>query len=216
VTGPIRTRGTRPSWPRIRERLVSRLVRWGVPPNAVTIAGTLGVLVGAVGFAARGQLLEATAIIAVSTVADQLDGALARASGRETRWGALLDSGCDRVADGAIVAALAYHLSSTGQHRAAGAAIVCLVTSYLVPYTRARAELLGVAAAGGLAPRFVRLKILAVGGLAGGLGVPYGLETVLWLLALLSAVTAAQRTVDAYRQLPGPAGHRGRAGPGAG
>jgi CDP-diacylglycerol--glycerol-3-phosphate 3-phosphatidyltransferase len=107
----------------------------------------------------------------------------------------------DRVADGAILASLTYWLFTTGNDRAAVAALLCLIAGQLVPYVRARAEGLGLIGETGVAHRFARLKIICVGALLGGFGVPYGLEIVLWFLAALSTVTVWQRVAFARRQL---------------
>lgn len=187
--------------PRVRTFVARLLVRAGVSPNTVTVAGTIGVLVGAVGFAARGELLIATVIVAISSLCDLLDGEVARIGGRASRFGALLDSTLDRVADGAIFASLTYWLFTTGHDRAAVAALLCLIAGQLVPYVRARAEGLGLIGETGVAHRFVRLRIICVGALLGGFGVPYGLEIVLWFLAALSTVTVWQRLAFAHRQL---------------
>jgi CDP-diacylglycerol--glycerol-3-phosphate 3-phosphatidyltransferase len=176
------------------------LVRAGVTPNAVTVAGTLGVLVGALGFATRGHLIIALVIITLSCLTDMLDGTMARMQGVTNKFGALLDSSMDRVADGAIFGATAYYFASVDDLRACAAALVCLLTGQVVSYVKARAEGLGMTAKVGLIERPERLIIIGVGGLLWGLHVPYGLEVVLWLLAALSIVTIGQRMATVYRQ----------------
>jgi CDP-diacylglycerol--glycerol-3-phosphate 3-phosphatidyltransferase len=185
--------------------LLARLLLWlGLSPNAVTVIGTAGMLVAAVGFAARGELIVATVIGAVSAELDLVDGEMARIGDRATRFGALLDASLDRVADGAIFACLARWLFTTGANRAAIAALLCLMSGYFVSYVAARAEAFGLPRYAGFAHRFVRLRIIAVGGVLGGLGVPHGLEVVLWLLAALSTFTAWQRIDVARRHLAEP------------
>lgn len=189
------------SRPRLRTVVARACLRLGLSPNSVTVIGTIGMLVAAVGFAARGELLVATIIAVVSSFADLVDGEMARIGNKASRFGALLDSVLDRVADGAIFASLAYWLFTEGEQRAAAAALIALIAGNLVPYTRARAEGLGLVGETGIAPRFVRLEIIGVGGLFGAFGWLYGLEAALWLIALLATVTSWQRLTFARRQI---------------
>ncbi len=176
------------------------LLRAGVSPNAVTVAGTVGVLVGALGFATRGHLIIALVIVTLSAFTDMLDGLMSRMRPRPGRFGALLDSVMDRVADGAVFGSVAYWLGT--QHRPAGlaAALLCLVLGQVIPYVKARAESLGRNASVGLAERTERLILIGVGGLLAGLGLTYALDVALWVLAALSVVTIGQRMHAAYRQ----------------
>ena len=102
---------------RVLDPVARTALRAGVTPNAVTVVGTIGVLVGAVGFGARGYMLIAVVIVALCALTDLVDGAMARARGQVGQFGALLDSTMDRVADGAIFGSLAYWFATTGQHR---------------------------------------------------------------------------------------------------
>jgi CDP-diacylglycerol---glycerol-3-phosphate 3-phosphatidyltransferase len=199
ATPGVTKRSRRP----VRSAAARLLLRLGLSPNAVTVAGTVGVVVAAVGFAARGRLLEATIIGAVSVFFDLVDGEMARTAGRETRFGALLDPVCDRIADGALFGSVAYWLLTTGQQRAGVAALLCVVLGSTVSFVRAKAEALGLIGETGIAHRFVRLRLAGIGGALGVLGVPYGVEAVLWLIAVLSAVTVYQRVRFAHRQITG-------------
>ena len=185
---------------RIMDPLARALLRAGVTPDVVTVVGMLGVVVAAVALATRGHLVAATLVITVCALLDVLDGVMARLSGRSSRFGALLDSTGDRVADAAVFGALAYWLAVTGRHWTGVAALLALVLGMLVSYVKARAEGLGLTANVGIAERFERLVIIGLGGLAYGFGVPYALEAALWLLVALSAVTVVQRMVHVYRQ----------------
>lgn len=176
------------------------LTRVGVTPDAVTIAGTVGVVAGSVIFAARGQLIAATVVITVCALVDVLDGAMARARGYGTRYGALLDSSMDRVADGAIFGSLAWWLATTGQDTTAAVALVCLAGGQIVSYVKARAEGLGFSCDVGIAERMERLILVGVGGLLTGFGLDWGLAAVLWLLAALTLVTIVQRLLHVRRQ----------------
>ena len=191
---------TKSGFSRLLDPLARALLRAGVTPDMVTVAGTLGAVAGAVVFATRGWLVIATFVITACALLDVLDGAMARARGRSTRFGALLDSTMDRVADGAIFGCLAYWLGVTGQHAPLAAALLCLVLGQLVSYVKARAEGLGLSADVGIAERFERLVIIGLGGLGYGFGVPHALPVALWLLVGLSLITVVQRIGHVYRQ----------------
>lgn len=186
---------------RLLRRLAARLLlRFGVTPNQVTVTGTIGLIVAAVAFAARGRFLEATIIGVPSAYLDLVDGAMARLARCETRFGAVLDAVCDRIADGALFGSIAYWLLATGQRWAGVAALVCLVMSGTVSFARAKAEGVGLGGETGIAHRFTRLKLAGVAGVLGALGVPYGIAAMLWLIAGLSALTVYQRLRFAYVQ----------------
>jgi CDP-diacylglycerol--glycerol-3-phosphate 3-phosphatidyltransferase len=185
---------------RVFDPIARALLRARVSPDAVTIAGTVGVLIGALGFGARGQLVIGTVIVTLSTFTDMIDGSMARQSGRTGKFGAFLDSTMDRVADGAVFGAVAWWLATQGRHSGLAAALICLVTGQIVSYAKARAEGLGMTANVGVAERFERLALVGLGGLAEGFGLRYGLDVALWLLAVLSVVTIGQRILTVYRQ----------------
>lgn len=183
------------------EPVARGLLRLGVSPNTVTVAGTVGVLVGALGFVARGHLLVGALVIGFFVVTDMLDGAMARLGAGSTRFGAFLDSSMDRVADGAIFGAVAFWLATQQDRWGMVAALLCLVAGQVVSYVKARAEGLGMTCDVGLVERPERLIMIGVGGLiTGGFGVPWGLTAVLWMLAALSVVTVGQRVHHVYRQ----------------
>ncbi|MBO4163874.1 phosphatidylinositol phosphate synthase [Micromonospora antibiotica] len=185
---------------RVVEPVARGLLRAGVSPNAVTVAGTVGVLVGALGFGARGQLVAGALIVTFFALTDMLDGTMARMSGGSTRFGAFLDSSMDRVSDSAVFGAVAYWLATEGNHSGVAAALICLAAGGLVSYVKARAEGLGMSGNVGVAERTERLLIVGVGGLLTGLGVGPALEISLWLLAAVSIFTVGQRVAHVYRQ----------------
>ncbi|WP_328348543.1 phosphatidylinositol phosphate synthase [Micromonospora sp. NBC_00421] len=185
---------------RVVEPVARGLLRAGVSPNAVTVTGTVGVLVGALGFGARGQLVAGALIVTFFALTDMLDGTMARMSGGSTRFGAFLDSSMDRVADSAVFGAVAYWLATEGDHSGVAAALICLAVGGLVSYVKARAEGLGMTGNVGVAERTERLLIVGVGGLLTGLGVGPALEISLWLLAAVSIFTVGQRVAHVYRQ----------------
>ncbi len=195
------------------DRVTGPIARWlvarGVAPDAVTVIGTLGTVAAAVWFLPRGELFTATVVITFFVLLDLVDGAMARARGRSTPFGAVLDSTGDRLADGALFAALTWWALGAGEQRLVGvAALVCLVAGQLVSYVKARAEGAGLSADGGLVERAERLIIALVGTGLEGLGVPYALAVALWLLAAASLWTFGQRVVQVRRsaaaQEPGP------------
>ncbi len=190
--------------------LARGLVRLGVSPDAVTVAGTVGTVAAALWFLPRGELVVGALVIAVVVLADSVDGMMARllaARGvrRSGTWGAFLDSTLDRVADGAIFVGLALWFArpgGTGLDRAGlVAALACLVLGSVVSYARARAEGLGMSASGGIAERADRITVVLVAVFADGLGLPrVVLVVVLALLALASGVTVVQRMAHVHRQ----------------
>jgi CDP-diacylglycerol---glycerol-3-phosphate 3-phosphatidyltransferase len=189
---------------RVLDPVAAALLRLGVTPNAVTVVGTLGVLVGALGWATRGHLFTALVIITVSCFTDMIDGSMARQRGITNKFGALLDSSMDRIADGAIFGAVAYWYATQHQPRVVAAALLCLLTGQVVSYVKARAEGLGFTCNVGIIERAERLIGIGVGGLLWTFHVPYGLEIVMWLLGALSIVTIGQRIGTVYRQAYAP------------
>src|SRR5258705_959021 len=181
------------------------LTRAGISPDAVTIAGTAGVVAASVGLLARGWLIPATVVITFCALFDVLDGSMARARGSATRYGALLDSTMDRIADGAVFGALVWWFFSSGQRVLAVVALVCLVGGQVVSYVKARAEGLGFTCNVGLAERMERLVLAGVGGLLTGFGVSWALGAALWLLLVLTLITIVQRLVHVRRQETGAA-----------
>lgn len=184
-------------------RVVDPVARWllrlGVSPDAVTMIGAAGVVVGALGFGARGQLLVGVLIVAGFALVDALDGAMARARGYGTRFGAFLDSSLDRVADAAIFGAVAYWYATLGEQPTLAAALVCLAAAQVISYVKARAQSIGIDCDVGFAERTERLALVGVGALATGLGVGWALPVALWVLAAASLFTVAQRIIYVYR-----------------
>jgi len=185
---------------RVTERLGLLLVRIGITPDAVTVAGTVGSVAAALVFLPRGQLFFGTLGVTVFVLFDLVDGAMARAKGKGTPFGAVLDSTCDRIADGALFAALTWWALGIGQARVLGvAALICLVAGQLISYIKARAEGAGLRVVGGLVERAERLILALVGTGLAGLGVPYALDVALWVLAAASVWTVGQRLAEARR-----------------
>jgi CDP-diacylglycerol---glycerol-3-phosphate 3-phosphatidyltransferase len=182
------------------EPIARALLRVGVTPNTVTVAGTAGVLVGAIGFAARGQLLIALVIVVVFALTDFLDGTMARMKGGSTRFGAFLDSSMDRVADAGIFGSVAYYLATQDDRWGMVAALLCLGVGQIVSYVKARAEGLGMTCNVGIAERPERLLSVGVGGLLTIIGLEWALPAALWILAGLSVITVGQRIAHVHKQ----------------
>ncbi|MGH3451898.1 MAG: phosphatidylinositol phosphate synthase [Haloechinothrix sp.] len=190
----------RASVSRVVDPIGAALVRWGLTPNAMTVIGTVGAIVGALVFFPRGMLLAGTFAVWGFAMLDMLDGAMARATGKGTPFGALLDSTCDRLTDGAVFAAIAWWCFVIDDNRtAAAAALLCLVLAQVISYIKARAEASGLKADGGLIERPERLIIALAGTGLQGFGIAHMVEISLWLLAALSVLTLVQRTLCATR-----------------
>jgi len=190
----------RASVSRVTDPIGAVLVRAGLTPNVMTVFGTVGAIACALVFFPNGMLLTGTFTVWGFAMLDLLDGAMARARGHGTPFGAVLDATCDRLADGALLAAIAWWCFLVeGNYRAAAAALVCLVLAQVISYVKARAEASGLTADGGLVERAERLIIALVGTGLEGLGVPYAVEFSLWLLAILSVITLFQRIAAVAR-----------------
>jgi CDP-diacylglycerol---glycerol-3-phosphate 3-phosphatidyltransferase len=178
------------------------LLRLNVSPDAVTVIGTLGVVVAALWFFPQGELLVGVLVITAFVFSDLLDGTMARISGKTSSWGAFLDSTLDRMGDSAIFGGLLLYFAFEVESELLTAlALYTLVTGWLTSYTRARAESLGHEAKIGLAARADRLvAVLAAAGFSDLFDVPVLLEAVLWLLAAASTVTVVQRILTVRRQ----------------
>jgi len=177
------------------------LVALGIGPNAVTVAGTLGVVVSAFVFWPAGRLELGAWLIFAFAMFDSLDGTVARLSGKSTLWGSFLDSTLDRVADASIFGALAVYFHLQGDSLGLVLAVAVVGAGALVPYARARAESVGVVADNGIAERGDRLALgIFATWSTQALGVPVVvLHVVLALLLAASLVTTVQRGARVHR-----------------
>jgi CDP-diacylglycerol--glycerol-3-phosphate 3-phosphatidyltransferase len=190
----------RASVSRVTDPIGAWLVKIGLTPNAMTVIGTVGAVAGSIWFFPRGELLTGTFVVWGFAMLDLLDGAMARAKGNGTKFGAVLDSSCDRIADGTLGAAVAWYCLAVAQNMMLGvAALICLVSGQVISYVKARAEASGLHADVGIVERAERLIITLVGTGLVGLGVPYALHVALWGLAVLSVVTVFQRLVAVWQ-----------------
>jgi len=183
----------------LADPLTRRLARAGVTPDGITYAG-LALSGAAAGFLVAGMPRTAAVAWLLGSALDMLDGALARHTGAVNRAGAFLDSSLDRISEGLLLSAAAYHFAVLGQAPAAAASAYALLMSLMVSYTRARAEALGVECKGGVATRVERVILLGAGLLFNVLAAVVG------LLAVLATITTVQRLVHGRSALSGRAG----------
>jgi phosphatidylglycerophosphate synthase len=175
-------------------RALPFLLRLRVHPNALTLAGSAVSLVAAVDFAA-GDLRRGAALAALGGLFDLVDGVVARAQGRATRFGAFLDSTLDRLVDVALLFALALHYAGNGERGWAWVAGAALAGSALTSYAKARAERWLPEFTGGWLERAERIVLLIAGGLLGVM------KLALAIVAIGSVATAVQRIIIARRKL---------------
>jgi CDP-diacylglycerol---glycerol-3-phosphate 3-phosphatidyltransferase len=187
----------------LASRSVTGLARTRVTPNALTVSGVSLCLAAAVlvPFENRDTLLFywlGAGIFVLGSILDILDGALARAGGKSSVFGAFLDSTTDRVGEGAMLAAIALVFARNGNDTAVVFTIVGVAGSFLVPYVRAKAEALGLRGDVGLGSRAERVVVIT----AGLVLAPWGLlPWAIYLLAATSWLTVVQRVLHVRKQL---------------
>ncbi len=199
-------------WTHLFSPIAHFLLRHGVSPDAVTLVGTIGVCVGALGFFPRGQIWLGVVVVTAFVFSDLIDGYMARSSGRSSSWGAFLDSTLDRIGDAAIFGGFVLYFANSGDDMVMMVvSLYALVMGSVTSYARAKAESLGMQAKGGIAERADRLvAVLVVAFFADVFNAIILLDIVLWLLAVASTVTVVQRMVLVRRQALGlsqPAPH---------
>ena len=188
---------------RLASSSMTGLARTRVTPNALTAAGVaLCVLAAAlILLESRGELLFfwlGASVFVVGSILDILDGALARRSGRGTPFGAFLDSTTDRVSEGFVLGAIALVFSRDGDEWALAFAIASIAGSFLVSYTRARAEAIGLRGDVGIGSRAERVVVIT----AGLVLAPWGLLSwAIYVLAATAWFTVAQRVWSVRQQL---------------
>jgi CDP-diacylglycerol--glycerol-3-phosphate 3-phosphatidyltransferase len=186
-------------------RSVTSLARTRVTPNALTATGVSLCLAAAVlvPFESRNAILfywVGAVVFVVGSVLDILDGALARAGGKSTPFGAFLDSTTDRVGEGAMLAAIGLVFARAGNNTAVVFTVTAVAGSFLVPYVRAKAEALGLRGDVGLGSRAERVVVITAGLVFAPWG---GLQWAIYLLAATSWLTVLQRVLHVRKQLFG-------------
>ena len=192
------------------------MARMGVHPNALTLSGLI--LSGIAGLVySTGSFFWAAWLVVLAGTCDVLDGYLAKKTGKASRFGAFLDSTLDRFGEAFIFMGLGWYYSQMPLSMADGGGdpsifpiplVVCfvffaMVGSFMVSYTRARAEGLGIDCKGGWMQRPERIILLVIGSLLGSFPVAgrFLMELALLVLAVLSNFTALQRIVYVKKQL---------------
>lgn len=177
--------------------------RLGMTPNQLTLFGLL-LQAGVAGMIALGYLPLAGVLLIFSAIFDSFDGALARLTGQTSRFGAFFDATVDRYAEALVLFGLLIYFS--GQPASRGEVLliyVAVVGSLLVSYTRAKAESLDIPCSEGILTRAERVALLVIGLILAGwqpiAALPPVLTLVLWLLAILSNVTAVQRILAVHK-----------------
>ena len=187
----------------LASRSIMGLARTRVTPNMLTAAGVTLCAVGAVlvYFEYRHELLFfwlGAFVFVVGSLLDILDGALARAGGKTTPFGSFLDSTLDRVGEGAMLGAIALIFSRHGNEVALAATVAAIAGSFLVSYTRAKAEGLGLRGDVGLGSRAERVVVITAGLVLAPWGV---LQWAIYLLTATAWLTVVQRILFVRKQL---------------
>lgn len=197
---------TRAAYTKLSRPLARGALRIGLTPDSVTVIGTTASVVGALTLFPTGHLWYGALVVWFFVLADMLDGAMARERGYGTRLGAVLDATCDRIGDGAVFCGLLWWIAFEMHDKPlAIATLICLVTSQVISYIKARAEASGLNADGGFIERPERLIIVLVGAGFSDLPIhplPLALPIAMWLLAVASVITLGQR-VASVRRSPG-------------
>jgi phosphatidylinositol phosphate synthase len=201
TTLPVRLDRIKSGYTDGARQLASRSVRFlsesRVTPNQLTALGFSLNLVAAV-LVYQEAYLAAAVVFLVGSIIDILDGALARSREQATVFGAFIDSTTDRISEGAVLCAATLVFARHGDTWPVAAVFVALVASFLVSYTRARAEALGLDGKAGLMGRAERVVLLAAILATAPWGtLPYGIA----LLAVTASATVAQRIFSVHRQL---------------
>lgn len=197
---------SRATFARVTTPVARVLLRAGLTADVVTIVGTAGAVLAALTLFPIGQLFAGTLVVWFFVHFDMLDGAMARLRGGGSAFGAVLDATCDRISDGAVFCGLAWWVAfGLDDAPLLVATLICLVTSQVISYIKARAEASGLRGDGGYIERPERLIIVLVGAGLSDLPVfpvPWALHVAMWLLALASLITCVQR-LHTVRTSPG-------------
>jgi len=170
------------------------LRKTGLTPDHLTILGLL-VGVGAAVAIGAGMLRLGLMLVILAGLPDLLDGALAKASGASSQRGAFFDSTVDRVTDALLLGGIAWHFASTESPHLTLLPFAIASISSIISYQRAKAESLGIDAKGGLMERAERIIAICV-----GLLFPVLLIPILWVMLVLTSITAVQRFVKVWKQ----------------
>ncbi len=162
-------------------------------PNVITIAG-VAITIVAAWLASEGRFLASGLVLIGASLFDLLDGALARATGKTSRFGAILDATCDRVSEAALLAGIGIWFAQSGNAIAVVITYVALTSSFLVSYVRARGEAVGIECTVGLCTRPERVIVLALGLITGFVFVAVS------VVAAGASITVVQRLLHLHRK----------------
>ncbi len=171
-----------------------------ISPNALTVAGFVAICLIALVIAAGYEALGGVLVI-VAGAFDAVDGTLARETGKVSKFGAFLDSTLDRWADAVLFLAIIYRSLQQNSELTAYLAVIALIGSLLVSYTRARAEGLGASMKEGWFTRLERMIVLVAGLVLTAVFGPLALTVAVGVLAVFANLTAVQRVLAARRLL---------------
>jgi CDP-diacylglycerol--glycerol-3-phosphate 3-phosphatidyltransferase len=181
---------------RLMEPIAAMMVRRGVHPNTITIAGTLFSVAGGVIYG-TGHITTGGLLLGITALTDVLDGMVARKSGTSSVFGAFLDSTLDRLADGAVLGGLAVFYAINPLHNSMPMVVVCLagiIGAFLTSYIRARAESLGLDAKVGMLQRPERVILLSAPQAFFGLALDgWVLAIIINILTITAWITVVQR-----------------------
>jgi phosphatidyl-myo-inositol alpha-mannosyltransferase len=182
----------------VTQRVVGRVLgRSRISPNMLTIIGLLLTL-GVTATLATGHLVWGGILVLLTSAFDMFDGALARATERNSTFGAFFDSTIDRYAEALIFFGLLLHYQRVpAMHYEVYFLYLAIIGSLMVSYTRARAEALGLECKVGILARPERIILLSLGLIIGWLHV------TLAILALFTNLTAIQRIYHVWTQTEG-------------
>jgi phosphatidylglycerophosphate synthase len=188
---------------RVAANGIGTLARTRVSPNALTAAGVLLCAAASVivYFEYRHEIAAfwvGAALFIVGSILDVLDGALARRSGKATPFGAFVDSTTDRMSEAFMLGAIALVFAREENEVALGFTFAAVAGSFLVSYTRARAEALGLKGDVGIGSRAERVFVIS----SGLILAPWGaLQWAIYLLTFTAWLTVVQRVLAVRAQL---------------
>jgi CDP-diacylglycerol--glycerol-3-phosphate 3-phosphatidyltransferase len=170
------------------------LRKTGLTPDHLTILGLLVGIAAAVAIGS-GRLLLGAFLVVLAALPDLLDGALAKASDSASQRGAFFDSTIDRITDALLLGGIAWYFAGTESPYMTLLPYAVASVSSLISYQRAKAESLGIDAKGGLMERAERIIAILI-----GLLFPVLLIPILWIMLVLTSITAIQRFVKVWKQ----------------
>jgi CDP-diacylglycerol---glycerol-3-phosphate 3-phosphatidyltransferase len=192
---------------RVASRSIAGLERTSVTPDALTVGGVGLCIAGAIviwfEYVSDWLFLAGAALFVVGSVLDILDGALARRSGKGSPFGAFLDSTVDRVGEGFVIGAIGLVLMRDGNDWGVALSFAAVAGSFLVSYTRARAEALGLRGDVGIGSRAERVVVITAGLVLAPLH-DLVLPATIALLSATAWITVVQRVLSVRAQLRSP------------